>query len=356
MPNPILDSLPKVENNRLTERETVNVKGKISFARIASLIEGAELTRRIQNSKSLHPTREPHTTIAISDAEIILKDPNAPTMGEAYVYQKFYKSAKNNSDNYNIDRPRNKRGDLPTVMQIQEDGHTVNEIGPLSGDPDAGVEVVLQIGVFPPGQNNTNGGAGLNNVIIMQPGNFPMRAPGGVSASALSSLGLTFGGTVANTATATAGGASNEAVVGTDANGLPTAAPAAPAQQAPAADPFTAGAPQAQPAQQPQAGGWGAPQPQAQAQAAQPQAPAERGGPQQQAPAQPAQPQQSAPAGWGGTPQSVTAPVAQPAAAAGGSAFGGEAPAQPAQPAQTQAPAQANDVAQDPWSSLPNQG
>ena len=354
MPNPILDNLPKVENNRLTERETVNVKGKISFARIASLIEGDELARRVQNSKSLHPTRDPHTTIAISDAEVILKDPNNPTIGEAYVYQKFYKSSKNDSDNYNIDRRRNKQGDLPTVMQIQEDGHTVNEIGPLSGDPDAGVEVVLQIGVFPPGQNNTNGGAGLNNVIIMQPGNFPMRAPGGVSASALSSLGLTFGGTVANAATA--GGASNEAVVGTDANGLPTAAPAAPAQQAPAADPFTAGAPQAQPAQQPQAGGWGAPQPQAQAQPAQPQAPAGWGGPQQQAPAQPAQPQQSAPAGWGGTPQSVTAPVAQPAAAAGGSAFGGEAPAQPAQPTQPQAPAQANDVAQDPWSSLPNQG
>lgn len=348
MPNPILDNLPKVENNRLTERETVNVKGKISFARIASLIEGDELARRVQNSKSLHPTRDPHTTIAISDAEVILKDPNNPTIGEAYVYQKFYKSSKNDSDNYNIDRRRNKQGDLPTVMQIQEDGHTVNEIGPLSGDPDAGVEVVLQIGVFPPGQNNTNGGAGLNNVIIMQPGNFPMRAPGGVSASALSSLGLTFGGTVANAATA-AGGASNEAVVGTDANGLPTAAPAAPAQQAPAADPFTAGAPQAQPAQ-PQAGGWGVPQP------AQPQAPANWGAPQQQAPAQPAQPQQSAPAGWGGTPQSVTAPVAQPAAAAGGSAFGGEAPAQPAQPTQPQAPAQANDVAQDPWSSLPNQG
>ena len=326
--NPELAALPTVAKEQIVARTQLLVSGKVSYARIASLIEGEELAARTKNSKSRFPTTDPHTTISIYDAFVMPFQADADPAkaaeqqkNAAFLFQKFYASTKNDTANFNVDLRRR----LPSVFQIQPDRTSVVKLETIPGDPAADVEVVLQLSVFPGGVNRegqaTNAGIGLDAVYIMEPGEYPKRASG-VSSEALSALGLTFAGVVGSPAPQS----DAQAGSGYDGHGLPASG-----QAETVTDPFSAApAPQAQAPQ-----GWPAQAPAAPQQPQQQTAPQQQGGwgaPAQQQPGgwgAPQQPQQAAPAlsepaanGWGQNVQSVN-PAQQAPVAASGSAFGG---------------------------------
>ena len=100
--------------------QTVLVRGTVTFCRVASLITGDELNRRIAQQKqrgSLYVTDKEHTTIDILDPKVLAADPQNPTLEERYVAEKFYdrKSGKNaGHKGFNID---DKSKSLPVVLE-----------------------------------------------------------------------------------------------------------------------------------------------------------------------------------------------------------------------------------------------
>lgn len=245
---------------RLREDQTILVRGKISYSRLAAQITGEELARSIENARkrgSLYPTTKPHTTISLIDAVVTPLDPNNPTTEEQYVGEKIY--TVKNGDN------AGKRGfshddtspTLPQVFEPTPEGKHHQVV--LDNDLDSGLDVTLVLRTFKPA-NYEKRGLGLQQVILHEPIRY-YQAGGGADPAALSALGITIEGPVTRVSAADAAAVANKqadpraeestavpTVVGEDGLAMPGAVGEAPApqQQQAQAAPAAQDAPMAQ--------------------------------------------------------------------------------------------------------------
>lgn len=254
---------------RLREGQTILVKGFISFSRLARLIEGAELDKRVADGRKrgqLYPTTVPHTTISLIDAAIDFADQAAPTLEEQYVAEKLY--AVKNGDNagkigFNID---DKSAYLPAVFEPNPEKAGTHRQVILDSDLASGIPVTLVLNTFG-SDKYAKKGLGLQQVILHEPVRYYSQ---GVDTSALAARGIVIDGPITRVAgvdSMAAAPAPAELPAGTttDGNGYPVPAPApaqavaqavaqAPTAQAPVyAQPAPVAAPAPQPVAQAQA-------------------------------------------------------------------------------------------------------
>jgi len=249
----------------LREGQQILVRGKISFSRLASLIDGEALARSIDQARKRgqrYPTTKPHTTVNLVDAAVIPANPAAPTIEEQYVHEKTYdiKSGDNAGHRgFGID---NVSAYLPTVLEPDPEAPGAYRQVVLERDLASGLDVTLVIQVFKP-QGFEKRGLGLQQVVLHEPVRY---YASGMDTSALAARGIVVNGPIRSVSaaeapvdsTVAAAAFAQEAAIsgfpipantGADANGLPVPTPGAVGlapQVAPAAQAFPQAAPSAQ--------------------------------------------------------------------------------------------------------------
>lgn len=277
----------KIAAERLAADQTIIVKGKTSFSRLARHVSGKELEDSVRRAKAagrLYPTDRDHTTISIVDAEVQYADPANPTLEEQFIAQQLFTYKKGDNAGrvgYSID---DTSPFLPLVLVPDEENPGSHRQLVLESDLASGLDVRVVLSTFKSKAGYQKTGVGLQQVVLDE---APKYYTQGVNTGELAARGITVSGGITRVsaedaaAAAAPQAAAQGSYVGTDENGFPTAGPVAPQAQAPvqpaAPAPAPAPAPQAQ-----------APAPQAQAQAPVAQAPAQPAAPapQAQAPAQ----------------------------------------------------------------------
>lgn len=227
----------------LTEGQTILVQGKLSFSRLARLIEGAELEKRIASSKGFYPTKVPHTTISLIDARVVPADPNNVTTEEQFVQEKMYqvKSGDNaGKTGYNID---DKSGYLPPVFGPSAENAGAYTQVILESDLASGLDVTLVLNTFKPA-GYAKRGIGLQQVLVNEPVRYYSQ---GANTQDLAARGIVIDGPIKRVA----GNDSTAAAPAPEEHGADTAADAygnpAPAPMTSAPAPVQAPAPQAAP-------------------------------------------------------------------------------------------------------------
>lgn len=178
----------------LREGQVLYLKGRVSYARIAAQINGAELERRVAQAKArgqLYPTSKPHTTISVIDPVVIPADPNNPTIEERYLEEKIFtlKSGDNAGKRaFSVD---NTTRTLPQVFAPNANG--VHEQVQLTGDLDTDLDVVLVIRVFKSSYEKR--GLSLDKVIVNEPLRYYQSADS-IDTAMLARLGITIEGPV----------------------------------------------------------------------------------------------------------------------------------------------------------------
>lgn len=225
---------------RLREGQQILVRGKVSFSRLAQLVDGEALERSIAQALqrgSLYPTRKPHTTVNLVDAQVLVANPANPTPEEQFVHEKIYavKSGDNaGKSGYGID---NVSSFLPTVLEVDPENPGTYRQLVLERDLAGGMDVTLILQVFKP-KGYEKRGIGLQQVVLNEPVRY---FSSGVDTSALAARGIIVSGAVrpvtAAESPAAAAAASVPAAVATDvsipansqvgANGLPAPTPGA---------------------------------------------------------------------------------------------------------------------------------
>lgn len=335
-----------VPAERLREGQHILVQGTISFSRLAALIEGEALQRSIQQATArgaLYPTKVPHTTVSLVDAQVLPADANAITPEEQFVFEKIFaiKSGDNaGKPGFSID---NKSNYLPTVLEMDPDNAGEYRQLVLERDLATGMSVILVLETFKQG-DYAKRGLGLQQVILQEPVRY---YSSGFDASALSARGIIVNGPVRSVAGTGAAATPAEATeqfnaeagrngfpvpanTGTNAQGLPVPMPGAQGiapQVAPAGYPAAAPVAPAYPA----------------AAVAAPAAPVAQAAPLAQAfPAAPETPEQQI----ARLQQQVNERSAAAAASGGGSAFDAAPAAAPAQPSPWGVPGQVSGAYQ----------
>lgn len=215
----------QVNATQLTPNSTVLVKGKLTYSRLAKLVEGADLARVDQQraANGMQPIGRPHTSVNLAEAEVLFVDPANPTPEEIFVHERRFSSAKHpeHGMSYGID---NKSTKLPLVGVKKADGTTDQII--LEGDLAAGLEVTLVLRVYKP-KNYANCGLSLDLVQLHE---APRYYNAGINTGELAARGIIFNTPPVQAPAAQAAQAAPAAVgypAGTDPNtGLPAAAPA----------------------------------------------------------------------------------------------------------------------------------
>lgn len=185
-----------VPAERLREGQQILVRGKTSFSRIASVIDGPALERRVaQELKrgSLYPTKVPHTTISIIDAQVLPLDPTAPTQEETFVFEKTFelKTGENaGRRGFNVD---NKSTTLPTVLEMDPDVAGSYRQLVLERDLASGLDVTLVLEVYKP-KGYEKRGLALRQVVLHEPVRY--YASSGVDTSALAARGIVVNGPI----------------------------------------------------------------------------------------------------------------------------------------------------------------
>lgn len=220
----------QVNATQLTPNSTVLVKGKLTYSRLAKLVEGEALAavdaQRIKNN--MQPIGRAHTSVNLAEAEVLFVNPASPTTEEIFVHERRFASAKHpeHGMSYGID---NKSAKLPIVGVKKADGTTDQLI--LEGDLAAGLEVTLVLRVYKP-KGYPNCGLSLDMVILHEE---PRYYNAGINTGELAARGIIFNTppvAVAAPAAAPAAQAAAGYPAGTDPNtGLPAPAPAVAAVQ-----------------------------------------------------------------------------------------------------------------------------
>lgn len=180
---------------QLREGQQILVKGKTSFSRLASLVEGQALQKSIEQSKargSLYPTTVPHTTINLVDVEVLAANPAAPTPEEQFVHEKTYTVKQGDNAGkvgYSID---NKSTYLPTILEQDPENPGQYRQLVLERDLAGGLEVILVLQVFKSG-DNANRGIGLQQVVLQEPVKY---YSSGMDTSALAARGIVVNGPI----------------------------------------------------------------------------------------------------------------------------------------------------------------
>lgn len=212
----------------LTPGQTVMVRGKTTFSRLARLVEGQALidsdNTRVKNG--MQAIGRPYTSINLAHAEVLFADPANPTREELFVQERRFVSKKNpeNGLGYGID---NKSTTLPPVGVRNAQGHVEQVI--LENDLAAGLEVTLVLRVYKP-KSHLNCGLSLDLVVVEEPIRY---YNAGVNQGELAARGIIFAKplvpvpTAAPAAAPAAGGYTNGLPANTDmSSGLPMPAPA----------------------------------------------------------------------------------------------------------------------------------
>ncbi|WP_030894286.1 hypothetical protein [Streptomyces sp. NRRL F-5053] len=243
-----------VSASQLTEGTNVFIRGKLAFARLTSLIDGAELAasdqRKIQNGMS--PVGKPHTTATITNAEVVYADPAHPTVEEQFVSERRYTSKRNpdTGAHYSID---SKGTNLPIIAIPSKSGDGTFDQDSSGQELAKDLDVTLVLRVFKPA-NFANRGLALEQVIVNEP---PRYYTAGVSSDELAARGIVFNAPPKAVqarpgASDSAAGATEELVGTAIDDGLPLPAPQ-PSAPAPGAAATSAQA-QTVPGAEPQTG------------------------------------------------------------------------------------------------------
>lgn len=248
--------------SQITEGKNVFIRGKLGFAVLARLIDGAELVasdqRKTQNGMS--PVGKPHITATIIHAEVQFADPNNPTPEEQFVSERRYDSPKRpeTGPNYSID---SKGSTLPVIAIPSSKGDGTYDQDESGQELAQGLDVTLVLRTYKP-KNFTNRGLALEQVIVHEAPRY--YNANGVDRAELAARGIVLNGTPRPLQATPASAAPAVAMpVTTEVeDGLsfpapqPASAPVAvagqsPAQTAPAAPVAAAPAPDAVPAAAP---------------------------------------------------------------------------------------------------------
>ena len=179
-----------ISASQLTEGSAVLIRGKLAFARLTSLIEGAALAasdqRKVQNGMS--PVGKPHTTATITEAEVQFADPANPTVEEQFVSERRYVSKKNpdTGANYSID---SKGTNLPIIAIPSEKGDGTYDQDTSGQELAQGLDVTLVLRVYKP-KNFNNRGLSLDQVIVHETPRY--YNAGGVATGDLAARGIVF--------------------------------------------------------------------------------------------------------------------------------------------------------------------
>lgn len=169
--------------NSLTTGEMALVRGKVQFSHVTSQYTGQALAYRIEQQRkngSRFPTTVPHTTISLSEPQIIPATNGVMTPTEQFIQNRFYMN-KHNVLSFNID---GKGRYLPVIAQRNTDG-SCTQIDNPPAELANGLYVTLVLQVFDTDQNK---GIGLNYVIAEE----PIRYYTAANEAALKAVGINF--------------------------------------------------------------------------------------------------------------------------------------------------------------------
>lgn len=188
-----------VQTAQLTPGANFAVRGKLSFARIASQISGQDLIndQRRRQARGWIPINRPYTTATIRDAKVVC-DPNHMTPEQIYAQESLYTSTTQAGQPlmYTV---HNKGKFLPWVGVLNPSTNMVDQIVP-EGELARDLDVTLIMRVF---QGKPNKGVSLDGIIVNEPIRYYNSATAG---NGVEELGFTFnpinGGALQDAATA----------------------------------------------------------------------------------------------------------------------------------------------------------
>ncbi|NUQ96184.1 MAG: hypothetical protein HOY79_06335 [Streptomyces sp.] len=181
-----------ISAGKIAEGKNVFIRGKLGFAVLARLIEGAELVasdqRKTQNGMS--PVGKPHTTATIIHAEVQFADPDNPTLEEQFVSERRYDSPKRPETglNYSID---SKGSTLPVIAIPSPKGDGTYDQDESGRELAQGLDVTLVLRTYKP-KNFNNRGLALEQVIVHEAPRY--YSAGGVDQAELAARGIVLNG------------------------------------------------------------------------------------------------------------------------------------------------------------------
>ncbi|MEU0942467.1 hypothetical protein ABZ379_06675 [Streptomyces canus] len=182
-----------VSASQITEGKNVFIRGKLGFAVLARLIEGAELVASDQRktNNGMNPVGKPHTTATIIHAEVQFADPNNPTLEERFVSERCYDSPKRpeTGSNYSID---SKGSTLPVIAIPSTKGDGTYDQDESGQELAQGLDVTLVLRTYKP-KNFSNRGLALEQVIVHEVPRY--YSAGGVDQAELAARGIVLNGT-----------------------------------------------------------------------------------------------------------------------------------------------------------------
>ena len=181
---------------RLNAGAQILVRGKISFSRLAKVIDGQELATRVAQEKArgrIYPTDVPHTTVSVVDAQLMPANPAALTIDEQFVQEKIYTVGSGENQGkmaYGVD---NKGTILPTVLELDPENPGAYRQLVLERDLASGVDVILVLQVYKP-KNYAKHGIGIQQVVLQEPVRY--FASAGADTAALAARGIIVSGPI----------------------------------------------------------------------------------------------------------------------------------------------------------------
>ncbi|MFF8918068.1 hypothetical protein ACF08M_33380 [Streptomyces sp. NPDC015032] len=182
-----------ISASQITEGKSVFIRGKLGFAVLARLIEGAELVTSDQRKtkNGMNPVGKPHTTATITHAEVQFADPNSPTLEEQFVSERRYDSPKRpeTGPNYSID---SKGSTLPVIAIPSLKGDGTYDQDESGQELAQGLDVTLVMRTYKP-KNFNNRGLALEQVIVHETPRYYNAS--GIDQAELAARGIVLNGT-----------------------------------------------------------------------------------------------------------------------------------------------------------------
>lgn len=182
-----------ISASQIAEGKNVFIRGKLGFAVLARLIEGAELVASDQRKtkNGMNPIGKPHTTATIIHAEVQFADPNNPTLEEQFVSERRYESPKRpeTGPNYSID---SKGSTLPVIAIPSPKGDGTYDQDESGQELAQGLDVTLVLRTYKP-KNFNNRGLALEQVIVHESPRY--FNAGGIDKAELAARGIVLNGT-----------------------------------------------------------------------------------------------------------------------------------------------------------------
>ena len=153
-----------ISTMQLTPGDVIGIRGKLSFGRLASKIEGQELINDQikRRQRGWIPIEKPYTTCTIHNAVVLMKDINNPTLLERYIQESLYTSQASKDGGYSF--TATSKGAFLPYIAVNE-GTAIRQIQP-EGELASGLDVTVIMKVF---KGKPNNGVSLEGVIVNEP-------------------------------------------------------------------------------------------------------------------------------------------------------------------------------------------